>query len=258
MLHPLSSLTEDTRQKREETDMTTKKLLLTLLLAAWSLLQLSGCSLIGFGLGSSIDAKSPDEYVFTPSGADSIKKGATVEVLRTDGSMVSGKFERLEALESEKYTVRYQQFTNSAPIGKQMPALGNSIVIVKQEESGRKELRGIFLGFEKERIRIHMTVWSRPATLYVHAGDTLLSSGTETIDGDVLRQHMRKGDIPYMTAIVISNRQGAQELYLDDIIRIRQSVSKKAKWLGLAMGAAVDVYLAANAEFEIFSGTRWK
>jgi hypothetical protein len=221
--------------------MLTRNLLLTVLIAAYASIQFSGCSLISFGIGAAIDGSSPDEYVFTASGVDSIKRGSSIEVLRVDSSIVSGDFQGKGFAASEDYALRYKQFINSLPIGMDMPALGDSIFIVKHGASGRKTLSGVLLGFDTGVMRVDFPGWNDPASVLVEAIDTIRYNNSTFLDGDVLRNLMSAGQVPFNSAIIIATTHGSQAIPLGEILEVRQPIPHNAKWYCLGLGAVLDV-----------------
>jgi hypothetical protein len=210
-------------------------------IAACAWLSFSGCSLIGFTIGALSDAGSPNEYNLTPTGVDSIEVGSTIEVTKTDSTIISGHFEQLDAVRNEQYSAKYKSAMNSLPIGNQMPALGDSILIVTHEVSGRKTYNGQLLGFKEGVIRVSDN--DVPVSVHLDAVDTLYHK-TSVVRGDVLRYHMNNGDIPFLsikTALVMNNERGTERIPLTDILKVRELVSHHGALIGLGMGAAIDV-----------------
>ena len=226
-------------------------------LAASALFFFSGCSLVGFGLGSRADSSRPDEYLFTPSGLDSIKSGATIEVTKRDSSVTVGQFERLAHTPSAEYTARCNQAMLALSNGTKMPALSDSVKIVTHDLHGRRAFSGRLVGFGSG------VVWlaseSRLVGLHVEAIDTLWKSTAVLVDGNTVRRHLNKGEIPFMpSALVVTTREGTKAISVDDILKVRQPVTKYGKWWGLAVGAVVDVgvyfYIASKIDFPPRSG----
>ena len=232
--------------------MPTRDLLLTALIAVYASIQFSGCSLINFTIGAVIDGVSTDEYVFTASGVDSITRGSSVEVLRVDSSIVSGDFQGKGFAASEEYAVQYEQFINSLPTGTAWPALGDSISIdVKHGALGRKTLSGALLGFGTGVIRVELPGWDEPAAVLVEAVDTIRYNNS-FVDGDVLRNLMSAGLVPFRSTIVtITTKHGSQAIQLSEILEVRQPNPNYAKWIGLGVGAVVDIISLATFSFTL-------
>lgn len=222
--------------------MPTLNLVLTTI-AVFLSIQFSGCSLIGFGIGAAVDGGRPDEYIFSAAGVDSIKPGSSIEVLRKDSNIVSGEFVRVGFAPSEEYAMKYTQFTNSLPIGMNMPGLGDSILITKHGASGRKTLAGTLLGFDTGVLHVQFPGWNEPASVFVEAIDTIRDNNSTIMEGDVLRRLMSTGQVPFQSAIIVASEAGTQAILLDEVLRIRQPVSHSARWSGLAIGAVADVVL---------------
>lgn len=221
--------------------MTTRKLLLAILVAACASPQFLGCHLVGLGRGLLSSANSQDQYIFTPATVSSIEYGSAIEVTKTDGTLISGHFERLDAAPSDEYSVRYKASINSRPTGLLLPALGDTVLIVTHSAFDRKIFTGELLGFEQEMICLHIAGGWAPVGVLLEEVDTLCHPGMRAIPGAVLRQELDNGDIPSMNALVMTTEQGSLRVFVTDILKVRQPVSKRVALLNQVLAAAVDV-----------------
>ena len=69
-----------------------KRIIIVVAIAASLTMSLSGCSVIMYGLGSHTDASLPDSVYVPDCPIDTLRKGLTIHVIRTEGDTISGKF----------------------------------------------------------------------------------------------------------------------------------------------------------------------
>jgi hypothetical protein len=207
----------------------------------YALIQFGGCSLISFTFEAAMDVSRPDEYIFTASAVDSIKRGSSVDVVRLDGSIVPEDFEGRGFSASEEYAERYKQAIDSLPNGMTMPALGDSIVIVTHGTLGRNTLAATLLGLDTGIMRVDLPGWKQPAGVFVESVDTIRYGNSHFVTGDALRQLMSNGQVPLNSAIFITNKQGTHAVQLSEILVVREPIGHDEKWGGLGVGLAIDI-----------------
>ena len=128
--------------------------------------EISGCSLIGFGVGSAIDAtrgtrlRKGDRYqVFQ------LEPGSKLRIQLADGTTVAGTYRGLAAQADSNYARRYAAWCDTAALSFRPPRIGEMIRI---ESSGGRSFssrapEGVFLGFGPKRVH-YLPRGSRSAT----------------------------------------------------------------------------------------------
>ena len=80
-----------------------------LFVLAFLLFRLSGCSLIGLGIGALSDANTPD-YTTIPGWEEgNIEPGTEIDILLNNGEQVSGTYIGLEHVLEEEYAEQYTE-----------------------------------------------------------------------------------------------------------------------------------------------------
>ncbi len=77
--------------------------------------------------------------------------------------------------------------------------------------------------------------------LWIKYLDSLTFGGGNTITGRELSAWMGGGRIPYFSSLVLSREEGQTKIPLQNIALLHQPTSKNAKWIGLGVGAAIDI-----------------
>ena len=214
---------------------------LILLLAAWSVIHLTGCTLVGLIGGSMIDASTPDTDVFAPSKVDSIECGRTITVLRTDSTTLSGECGGVTFQPDESYAAAYKQFRATYPMGGLVPALGDNVRIVTRSASHRGEVSGQLIGFSAVALRMQSTAYRVAQGVLLDFIDTVYHTRGSMISGETLRGYIADGKVPLIkTRLLVSRGQGTIHVPVDSILQVWSPNSHYKKWVGLGLGAAID------------------
>ena len=103
-------------------------------------LSLSGCSMVGLGIGSAIDGYSrhvPQERWKDPG------EGKPIEVFCSDGSVIRGKFESAEYLSTPEYNRRFDLWKTGDSSLSALPSPGSTVTLdLVSEEQVTGELVG--------------------------------------------------------------------------------------------------------------------
>ena len=92
---------------------------------------ISGCSLIGFGLGSAIDSSRPIHvHPGTREQLFKLSPGAMLSLHREDGSTVVGIYRGLVAEPDSAYVLRYGAWRDTARLDFRPPRIGEPIRLV--------------------------------------------------------------------------------------------------------------------------------
>jgi hypothetical protein len=216
------------------------------LLATCAAFHLTSCSLVGFLGGSIMDAAIPDEHIFSPAGVDSIKRGWIIHVKRTDGTTASGEFLGSATTTDETYAALYREFVATSPLGKLMPALGDSVRIITHGALGRGEQSGQFIGLSEGALRMQSKKYKGDVGVVLGSIDTVYHPRGPMIRGDTLRRYAADGEVPMATVktrLLLSGDNGTAFIPIDEIRDIRFPDSNNRKWWGLGIGAALDAAL---------------
>ena len=117
--------------------------------------EITGCSLIGFGIGSAIDAgrvgrlRPGDRTVLFK-----LEPGSRILVRRADGTTIAGVYRGLETQPDSEYLRRYAAWADTAQLAFRAPRIGETVRI--EGGDGRtmaaKAREVTFLGFGPQRI----------------------------------------------------------------------------------------------------------
>jgi hypothetical protein len=244
---------------KEDTLNTQTKLSLAivLLVAVAVVLQLSGCSLIGFGIGSVIDSAGPDSVLIPGWKVKTIKPGEEIIVILKDGQKIEGTYEGMEPVPKVEYAKRYASFRKQKSEEFSLPALGDTITIeLKSGVRGQRE----FFGFDHQYLSAKLEEEKDSTLIYTsymvsvrQLGDTtsgmvflnkiekIIDTHGNVVDGEALQELAFEGQIPLLSEIVLGPRVGINSVAMEKVYQIQVPKRGNAKWTCLGIGAAIDV-----------------
>jgi hypothetical protein len=113
------------------------------------LLDLTGCSIIGWRIGANSDAKKPDSLMVQSWQLETVHNGRKLVLYLVDGSVVTGTLQRVVQDSTPPYEERYASFaaTLTAPTG--FPAPGDSVTLRKDRGT---RTRARLIGYDFDRI----------------------------------------------------------------------------------------------------------
>jgi hypothetical protein len=225
--------------------MTTRKTTpnLALLIAAVATLAVNGCSLIGLGIGASIDSSRPNQKTVPGWQAAAIKPGTAVTVVLKDGTRLSGKYAGPGHIPAEQYAAIYSQAREQLPEGI-LPALGDSIDIgLFLEKAKEQTVEGTFEGFEHDRILT--TLKGRTGLSDVHLSTVIKIVGNgEVVFGETLKRLIFEGKIAVLSAIVVEGGAGKTWVQMDNVSQIETPVKEYGALIGFLVGVPIDASIA--------------
>lgn len=217
---------------------------LALLIFAVATLALTGCSLIGLGVGAQIDASKPDQTTLPGWEVVTIKPGTAINVILKDGSWLSGKYSGLDRIPAEQYAAIYFQAREQKLEGILLPALGDSIDIGKSVvglfKDSEKNLEGTFEGFEHDRILIKLKERTGLSDVPLSLVTKIASDRSHIISGETIKRLIREGKIPVLSAIVVESDAGKTLVAMDNVSQIEIPVKKRVASEGFITGAIID------------------
>ncbi|MGD2217228.1 MAG: hypothetical protein PVJ64_10735 [Gemmatimonadales bacterium] len=215
---------------------------------------LSGCTLIGYGLGSAIDASdkqtfAPEAFAPQNAGYGLPESGAKLKVNLKDGEVVEGKYLGVERLPAEEYARVYAEARERYELQSALPEPGDSVTLALV--TGRM-LHGEFLGYEGRR----WVVFKRETPWRVAAADVReMTGGSDCrVSGETLDRLISSGAVPTMSALALevvsgrwSTRRTERRLIPLDSVTSATYKPTSGRMAGGLLGLAVDIALGMAA-----------
>jgi len=203
-------------------------------------LLLTGCSLIGFGIGAIIDG-GQDEYNGPITSIDFIEIGSKIGVAKTDSSRVMGIFQGVQTVTEQTYALNYLRRVSTLDSLTYAPAYNEQVRMITRGDT----VEGVFRGFDRN------TAWVAAAENQAARGRNLDS--IEWIEGHFgrrirgwqLHDLIVTGRIPSRSSARIAEESVVHNIPLEGIASVTLLASSgstgSAKWVGLGIGMALDV-----------------
>lgn len=237
----------------------------------------SGCSLIGYAIGSSVDNSSPTWNRSERWKVKRLDEGRSVRVTLKDGSVVEGSFRTLVDIPSDQYANAYEATRKTSANGHLLPGIGENVEIVGAHGFNRK---GTFmgLGFDRadgdsarpylasnmlENARHHYFLFQftdkQMRKMRLDVIKRINRSSGVSLEGSDLRRMVTCGEIPNMTHVAIDIANGLKTVDIDEIekVAVMKNPDSNAAQTGLIVGllldlAAVGAASVAMSEIELF------
>ncbi len=195
----------------------------------------SGCTVVGLGVGAALDAGKGKPLVPQALNTGEVKPGKRITLTLRDDSKVSGTFRGVVAVPPEAYAVSYDRARADLGNDATLPCLGEEVVIVM--DSG-DTVTGRLLGFDNERVVLESA--TGPSDVRVGTVSRVADGYGHTVTGRALMAYLWSGLLPVRSAVALDVRRGHQELIpLDRILEIKQPANGKK--IGTMVGGALDV-----------------
>jgi len=192
--------------------------LVVLLLLTFS----SGCSLIGYGIGTAIDNGRPNVVPVHDSRADNLGTGEKVYCIANDGEVIRGKVKGYSQLTPEEYAHRYEISRRENTASMNLPALHTPIKVTALSES---EFEYRFEGFD-----IHCSESGKLPTMYLIWGEAsepievrlanirkLTDSRGNELNPEQISKYILDGRIPVMKRMEIEVSTELKEIDSDEL-----------------------------------------
>lgn len=240
--------------KRKDTIMKTRKRrsLVSAILAALSVTFFSGCSGIGFLVGSGIDGGKPERDTVAISQLESLQQSDKIEIIYKNGAELTGKFAKLELLPERELADAYEQF-RFKHLAYKFPRLGDTLIV--QRRFSNSSFRYTFEGFVPGRLVTRQISDGEKVMLQIARLETIENSDGSSVDLATWTQLLNTNNVPFASSLVVKTDSADVNVNINLIQRIERTNSRNAKWVGLALGLAADVavlfYAASNMSFGI-------
>jgi hypothetical protein len=220
-----------------------------------SLGSLSGCSLIGLGVGSMVDS---GRRVGPAARLTSTRPGCPVSVRLEDGREVSGVFAGTGQIPAADCAADYEAWRRSMPATR-LPMLGESLVCLRARwdstgfRSESSALRGRFRGVGYQFVAPGIVGEAEPVRIPLEEIESVTDSAGNRASwlGDV-RQGVSRGDFPLLTSFNVGAGNGVERIRLDQVSSVERSAPRTGKIIGFSLwllmdGAAIAVAVAMSS-----------
>ena len=224
----------------------------------WSLLLLlcgssflNGCSVVGYHIGDAIDPAYPVEPNHVAADASTLAPNTNVVIQKKDGTELEGDFlgtgQVADTIVVEHYENEFEQWRlrRDPESSGQMPPFGTSVRIRVSVPPREKTYAGWFAGFDPGMIRVYSYSQNRILPLkleYVEGVDDSL--GQVIVRREEIAQVVN-GGVPvashpgFKPGVLLEGKPGIP------LYEIESMHHPGGKWVGLAIGIAVDIGVVA-------------
>jgi hypothetical protein len=208
----------------------------------WSV-HVTGCTVIGYGLGSAIDASRPIRMRDGSRGQLlALEPGARLRLRLADSTVVTGVYRGLTAELDSSYARRYEAWRESGTAPFRAPRLGERIGIDSQTHAlTARPFKGAFLGFGPGRVHV-LPAGSRRPTFQAFSRLRQLEDSTGAkVSGKALAQALDRLPIQAIAIIWDGKTERRVDLLDDRIAEVGVGLPHRGfRNAGLLVGVAGD------------------
>jgi len=213
---------------------------------------LSGCTVIGLGVGVAVDHRNARDRRVSWDGARSVPRGRDVEVTLTSGDTLRGKFTGLRALPPDSYRSAYDSAQVTLDGGSVLPRLGETVLFTPVKGP---RIRGPFRGFEAEALAVYQPDERSTAYLPLSKAAQLRNLDGQPFDVDYLRFLASSRALPSTREFVVESGGQTSRIPLQYIHEVYAAPQRTHKWIlygviGLAVDAAVTAAVISSISWD--------
>lgn len=223
---------------------------------------MSGCSLIGYGVGAIYDARAPETKQIGPWAAKTVNPDEKVTIHVENDRSISGTFNGIGTGNEMEYRQKYSQFTKQFGDPCNLPVL-NDIISINLKSGD--VIEGRFQGFdlsikELDNRDPYRFIFHNTDSYCITLGDNQENKTNKyllyNIESFSVRDHAESNvhclyklslerELPLVSEISINDSTGIINVDVDDITSLEIKNRCKGKSWGLGIGIAMDVITAS-------------
>ncbi len=218
---------------------------------------LTGCSLIGFGLGSGLDPIRPGGHVQVPEQLNKLEADTHVILTKRDGTSSKGVYLAVTQLDDsadlEQYKKQYEDWRlrrSGSP--QSLPPFGSRVKVLKLHDHGRHGLDGSFEGFDPGVIRLYLFELRETIPIRLDRIDVVRDTAGRTVATQQVLLMAERVGVPQASQVsdkhTIKREFYEEEQIPSDQIAWMNFIERgNGRWIGLGIGLVVDVAVVAIA-----------
>ncbi len=213
----------------------------------------SGCTVIGFGLGSYMDSKADGTNYAFQNGLDSLDFKDELLITLKDGSVNKGRFSGVSAVSNEEFDSFYTQlcFENRNNIF--LPAIGDTLTIhLKPSRSKEYKVR-LFDGFTFKSFDSGNQTFLKVRYIKTGANEYIDMRGIhkitdfegEEINLKSLNNFIHSGGLNNLTTLILMDKYTRLNIRMVDIQNIKVAPKQRAAPVFTGLGLVLDIAILA-------------
>lgn len=216
---------------------------ITIFLVCLGFLMLESCTIVGFTSGLVYENKYDRGEPLEISGNEFVNLDGedSITVYLKNGTSIKGLYTGKGKLSPELYNRKYRQFKHTSTLNIYLPAVGDTLII---KTVGKRRLKKIFAGYDLQGLLLKEKHNRKPELLLYISIVSFSGQSGKSLSGEVVAEHIKNGDIPVYTAILLESAGAKRKIQISQISSIELPVRNSN-----AMGWGTLIGLGADAVF---------
>lgn len=210
----------------------------------------TGCSLIGFGLGSFVKVETEKNI----SIEDKIDRDMKITVTKFDDSKIVGSINQIKEKSEEIYKTEFENFMNKKKLFGVIPNFGETLkaenIKIDNYTEGLKLYNKNFLGFDFNSILIGDSAYKNTIKIPFSTIEYFGNGEIENNQIKNLAKLYEKGELPLISDFEVFTQNKILTIPGNQIKEIKIHDKSNLAAYGLILGLAVDAYIISNFKYE--------
>lgn len=216
----------------------------------------NNCTLIGFGVGSMIDANKSDEHYTINEELFEISPETEIQLITVANDTIVGKYINTTNDYSNDYIIEYNSKYDELKEQFFLPKINDTLSISNPMGNIYKY---IFLGFDYNKIYVKSAQNGKELFIILNSKVKIKLNDDQYINQNFINNGFEYRLIPIMSKIHLENKSVSDSVFYHNIHNIQTNSTNKTKYL-MIVGAAIDLFLISRIDRIDFggSGNMWK
>ena len=215
------------------------------------ILSITGCTVVGYGVGAFADSKSEKKVVSVRKIPDAVKTGDYIYVTLSNGAVFEGEYSGMEVISDDEYLERYREIRLQNSENIRLPAIGDTLTIFLKPARIKVHKIRTFNGFvtqstkygRESLIRGKYLKSQKDERIYLNRICRITDNRGNETDLDRLNEFIASGGMDKLTSIVLKHRKGYHRIPSDNIREVRLKPKKRFASIAAAAGLIVDIFI---------------
>ncbi len=223
----------------------TAKILWCVVISIFFLVNFSGCTMVGFIVGSETDA---EEMVFkagSSSKLEQITDSTKLTIRLNDGPAITGTIQGIISVDSSTYFERYHAFQSEPRHNKLFPAINDTISLVMRLKPGKESGNTKYLlsGFDFVSIRLRSLTDGNMSSEKLKDLYSVTGRQGRKFSPRKFKLYMSKGLVPLQSEFIIQSSTGNRNMPVEKVRGIEWPGSVSEALIYAVLGFIADGFL---------------
>jgi hypothetical protein len=205
----------------------------------------TGCSMVGLGVGASIDARRPKQKSLPAEGLDLVKPGTKLIIIMNDSTEKKGEFMGMDRFSSLEYNQRYSNCRKKLESDRMLPVPGEKLTLCAASSNVSGNLVAFDQKFEGSgkitTVKMNIPGQGNEMVSKLDEIEQLETCRGDTLQSGDLSLLVRQGRLPSVSTIALQQQYSPEFIPIDRVSAVWLENECHAAETGFLIGLGIDV-----------------